>query len=109
MKTRPVIHLAGSECAPGKEAEFKEWYDKVHIPMTLAIPGFIGATRYERIGDKIEYPRYLTVYEIESEAALEEIFKPHPALVKLREASPEAYRSVGLSVRWNVNYRPVGP
>ena len=51
---------------PGREAEYEEWYSRVHLPEICAVPGFVSGRRYRVHGDGGEYP-YLAVYEIESE------------------------------------------
>ena len=32
---------------PGQEAEYNEWYDKIHIPDVLNVPGFVAAQRFK--------------------------------------------------------------
>ncbi|MFC1924556.1 hypothetical protein ACFLXA_04260 [Chloroflexota bacterium] len=49
MKTAKVIWLVGTKCAPRKEKEFNDWYNKIHVPNVLKTPGIVGATRCERI------------------------------------------------------------
>lgn len=70
------LFLVHSVCVdPAKEKEYEEWYDKVHLPDILTVPGFIRATRYVDKGT-IELPstlwgegqgKYLALYEIETE------------------------------------------
>lgn len=62
-----AVFVVISECPKGREAEFNEWYDKVHIPDVLSIPGFVSATRYQLVGEPQEgQGRYLALYEIEA-------------------------------------------
>ena len=50
--------------APEKEREFNEWYNKIHVPELLAVPGFITGRRFIRVsGDEI---KYMALYELES-------------------------------------------
>ncbi len=50
--------------APEKEREFNEWYNQVHVPELLAVPGFITGRRFMRVsGDEI---KYMALYELES-------------------------------------------
>lgn len=60
-----------------REAEFNEWYEKVHIPEVLAVDGFVSAQRYQLDSDQPRPPEpgtalaeqpYVTVYGIEAES-----------------------------------------
>lgn len=54
------------------EGAFNDWYNKVHIPELLRIPGFVSAERFRRIGPGI---RYLALYRLRDAAVLEgEVF-----------------------------------
>ena len=37
--------LVFSNCTPGDDEAFNQWYDEIHIPDLLRIPGVVGATR----------------------------------------------------------------
>ncbi len=52
---------------PAWESDFNTWYDSEHIPLRVALPGFIGAQRYQVQGTA----NYLAVYDMESPAVLE--------------------------------------
>jgi hypothetical protein len=64
--TRPV--------SPEREPEYNEWYDKVHIPDCLKVPGWAGATRYRRApspadgtaADPFGGRQYLTIYDFDA-------------------------------------------
>ena len=45
------------------EARYNEWYDNVHIPALLKVPGVLGAHRYLSVEGE---PKYIAVYELES-------------------------------------------
>jgi hypothetical protein len=54
----------------GKDEEFNEWYDNVHIPELLKVPGFAAAQRFVAVPwMKGELPerRYLTLYEFDTD------------------------------------------
>jgi hypothetical protein len=57
-----------SEMTPGPswEDEFNDWYDREHIPLRMAVPGFASAQRY-RIPGALNY---LAVYEMDSAEVL---------------------------------------
>jgi uncharacterized membrane protein len=58
---------------PGQEAEYNEWYNKIHIPDVLNVPGFVAAQRFTladaQLGDSPRAHRYLALYEIETDDA----------------------------------------
>jgi hypothetical protein len=61
------------------EDEFNDWYDHEHIPLRMAVPGFLSAQRYRVSGA----PHYLVVYEMQSAAVLQspsyQLVKNHPS------------------------------
>lgn len=71
--------LVFTNCVEGTDDAFNSWYDKVHVPDVLAVPGVVGADRYESLAltmpegsdDQAPPPanvhRYLTVYRLSKE------------------------------------------
>jgi hypothetical protein len=67
-------YMVFSNPVEGKDREFNEWYDNVHLPEVLATPGVISAQRFDlcdaeivrRAGWTPEH-RYLAVYEMEGD------------------------------------------
>lgn len=59
-----------SQMQPGVEweAEFNTWYDHEHVPVRLALPGFLGARRYTAVQGS---PKYAVVYYLAGLHALE--------------------------------------
>jgi len=109
MAENPVIWVVGSECDLEKESEYNEFYNKIHMPTALKAPGMLRGTRYERIGSQFEYPRYLSIYEIESEAAIEQILKSEAAAEAAEQQFHGRGKELGMKLRWLVHYRPIGP
>jgi hypothetical protein len=61
--------FAFSDCKdPAREGEFNEWYDNVHLPDMLEVPGMISATRWVS-AELAEGQRrkYLALYELETD------------------------------------------
>ena len=64
-----------SNPAKGKEAEFNEWYDSVHIPQLLEVPGMLSAKRFKlhdcdlyRVpGGRVPEHSYMCVYQMEGD------------------------------------------
>ena len=65
MKTpKKYLMMVKMDVPPESEEEFNNWYNKVHIPGLLSVPGVLSAKRYVAVeGDG---PKYLAVWEIES-------------------------------------------
>lgn len=69
------IQIVFSDPLPGRDDEFNEWYDNVHVPELLAVPGMVSAQRY-RLRDAAIYHaeggavpdhRYAIIYEMEGD------------------------------------------
>ncbi len=60
--------VVGTKCADAaRKNEFKEWYDKTHLPDVLETPGFVRGTRYENIQPAEGQAEFLSIYEIETD------------------------------------------
>jgi hypothetical protein len=70
-----TLYLVFSNPVEGKEAEYNEWYDNVHVPEVLATPGMLNAQRFDLCDAEISHAegmpapthRYLLVYEMEGD------------------------------------------
>jgi hypothetical protein len=75
--------LVQSNPKEGRDAEYNDWYDQVHLHDVIKIPGFVAAQRF-RVSGRMngEQPpfEYLAIYEIEAEDV-------DHALARLSEAS----------------------
>lgn len=67
MKT---LYVVRNNAVAGREREFNDWYNQVHLQEVLKIDGFLSAQRY-RLNEVQLYPDqafgYMAVYEIDSE------------------------------------------
>ena len=69
------IQVVFSNPVADREDEFNEWYDNVHIPELLAVPGMVSATRYALheaaiyhvAGAAAPEHSYMCVYEMEGD------------------------------------------
>ncbi len=65
---RKYLQIVLTSPVPGAEDEFNEWYDTIHVPEVLRMPGFLSGRRFRLVDpDPADSPRYLAVYEIESD------------------------------------------
>lgn len=78
--------------SPDRDGELNEWYDGTHVPELLAVPGFVSARRFRRVGGD-GGPEYLAVYEIEAD----DLAAPVQEL-RRRSAAGETTRSDALQV-----------
>jgi hypothetical protein len=53
---------------PLREKEFNQWYDEIHLPDMLKVPGLIKAIRYLNLNPETnKRPIFFILYEIETE------------------------------------------
>lgn len=105
-KTIYVVRLNFNQ--PEKEAEFNRWYNEKHLPDFCRLPGVVGGTRYEIIRGRRLNQKYLTIYELGSEAAVEGALNSPEALAVRadtdRQWGPTAVSDVTIGV-----YRSITP
>jgi hypothetical protein len=49
------------------DADYNRWYDEVHVPDLLAVPGVTSARRFRVVMSRRSNPPYLALYEIETD------------------------------------------
>lgn len=69
------ISVVTTEPTPDIEKEWDRWYSESHVPNLLEIPGYALAARFRvvdhPVGTRVNTgPKYLALYECESEAAI---------------------------------------
>lgn len=64
----PVLLITSVDIEPSATEAFNHWYNDVHLTEIMRCPGFIAARRYEAAYGE---PRFIAIYELESEAALQ--------------------------------------
>lgn len=60
--------VAISNAQSGREDEFNTWYETVHMPEVLELPGFTAAQRFEPAQTGDGPARYMAVYDIDGDA-----------------------------------------
>ncbi|CAN5183795.1 hypothetical protein BH10PSE13_BH10PSE13_03530 [soil metagenome] len=64
------ILMALNGANAGEEAEFERWYDEVHIPEILAVPGCLFARRFRIVNTDVQGGggwSNVSLYEIETD------------------------------------------
>ncbi len=69
-----VFYAVMVEVDPNEEAAWNDWHTRQHIPDVLAEPGFVRATKYRLDTSNGDWHQYLTVYELASREALDDVF-----------------------------------
>jgi hypothetical protein len=65
--SNPGILAIFNNVAPGREAEFDEWFQHEHLAERIAVPGFLLGRRHEAVAGE---PRYFNFYVTTSSAVL---------------------------------------
>lgn len=66
------ILAVNSNAVEGKDAEYNEWYNNVHLGEVVALPGFVAAQRF-KVADVAPVAggspahTYLAIYELETD------------------------------------------
>lgn len=58
-----------SRPSPGREDEYNDWYQNVHLRELVALPGFVSAQRFRYARSLVEgeaFP-YMSIYEIDTD------------------------------------------
>jgi hypothetical protein len=70
MQAMKTLYLVRSNPIAGKEDEFNEWYEKIHLDEVLQIPGVKSAQRFVLADSQIQTDQshvHLAIYEIDSD------------------------------------------
>src|SRR4051812_31353883 len=82
----PGILAIFNNAAPGREAEFEEWFQHEHLAERIAVPGFLLGRRHEAVAGA---PRYFNFYltqsadVLKSAAYIERLDHPTPMTHKI--------------------------
>lgn len=99
-----------SNPAAGREDDYNRWYDEVHLPDVLRIPGMVSAQRFRITAPHPDEPApefsYLAIYEIDTEdlpAVMEQL--------RLRIGTPAMMMSDALDLATTSGFMgtPIGP
>ena len=60
------VFVVETEPVAGRDREYNEWYDEIHLAEVCSFPGFTGARRF-RLVDGEGRRRYLAIYELETD------------------------------------------
>ncbi len=64
------VMVVMSEPAAGQEDEYNDWYDKVHIPEMLEVPGIAAVQRFVAVPSptgEVPAHQYLALYEFDTD------------------------------------------
>jgi antibiotic biosynthesis monooxygenase (ABM) superfamily enzyme len=56
-----ALMMMMTDVAGEHEAAFNRWYNEIHIPELMTLPGFISAERFRQVGEGM---RYLALYRL---------------------------------------------
>ena len=107
MEAETIIHIVGTQPRPEVDEKFNTWYSETHIPMLLKFRGLKEATRYKRISENEEYPKYLTMYKFESQKDFEAYDEPSSEVAAAREEMKRTWKEGEFEVKWRVQYEPI--
>lgn len=96
-----------NDCEPGREAEFHDWWETVHVKDVLAAPGYRRGRRFQAKEQRDGRGRNLMLFEVESDDIVETL--------RIRDARRKAEAAQGrhphglIHPIWrNVPWKPIG-
>ncbi|MBM3346854.1 MAG: hypothetical protein FJY55_10220 [Betaproteobacteria bacterium] len=106
MAKSKYVMFVMTNCVPGADVEFNDWYDRIHVPDVLKVPGIVAAQRYKLTSEQRRTTRpnfgYLAVYEVESSDL-------RGTFAAMNEGLKDAYKSASLDPdTWAYFFKPVG-
>lgn len=107
MPKKSIVNVRGMDCSPELEEKFNTWYNDRHIPMLLEIGEIESVTRFKRVGDDKNYPKYLAIYEFQDQEA----FDRYNNSAKLKEAIQDlkdTFPKGGPESKWRIQYEAIG-
>ena len=60
------VFVVQTDPVPGRDREYNEWYDDIHLKEVCSFPGFVGARRFRRVDGDGKHA-YLAIYELETD------------------------------------------
>jgi hypothetical protein len=60
------VFVVQTDPTPGRDREYNEWYDGIHLKEVCSFPGFTGARRF-RLIDGEGKNKYLALYELDTD------------------------------------------
>lgn len=78
------ILSVSSRAVPGRQADYDQWYDDVHMGEVLALPGFLSCERFRALGmDGQETGDCIAQHQVETDdpaALLQTLFAATPTM-----------------------------
>ena len=106
MRYKFIVHTMP---VAGREKEYNDWYDNVHVHDVVKVPGIVNARRYQ-LSDvqRRELPpgtaKYLALYDIRTDDLQHTL-----DVLGARSGTSEMPISDAMVRRASVVYRPIGP
>jgi conserved hypothetical protein len=105
---KPIFIVALNLASAEKEAEFNDWYNNIHVPFLLEIPGIISAARYQAVVSEPGQAKYLAIYEFDNVLAIEPSLKSP----QIAEATEDLFKNWGSHLGEvkgiSLAYQPIG-
>jgi antibiotic biosynthesis monooxygenase (ABM) superfamily enzyme len=98
--------MVANQPGPGKEAEYNQWYNEVHVPMMFAFKGMKKAARYHLLGDSPDSSRYISIYEFDTEEDLKAFPRSAEFAAAIKDFDSK-WKDGGFERKWGASYELV--
>ena len=62
-----ILVVNSGPAAAGRDQEYNDWYNNVHLVDVLKVAGFNAAARYKKVDAEADPQPYLAIYEVEAD------------------------------------------
>ena len=94
-----VLYVVRIKISTGVEQAWNQWHNGEHIPMVLALPGFLSVRKFRSMNSTEKEAEYIVCYELRNIAAYENYVKSDEGEA-LRQQYLDAFGTKTKIERW---------
>lgn len=94
-----VMYVVRIKISTADEEEWNRWHNEEHIPLVLALPGFLQVRKFRSLSHHQGETEYIVLYELRNQAAYEKYVLSDEGSI-LRQHYLDAFGSRTKIERW---------
>jgi hypothetical protein len=94
-----VMYVVRIRISTASEEAWNKWHNTEHIPLVLALPGFLSVRKFRSLASNSREAEYVVCYELRNQAAYENYVKSEEG-ESLRQQYLDAFGTKTRIERW---------